>query len=268
MQTVYLGNTLINDVMLGSQRMDDVFTNNELITDWLLIGGGGSGGNGNGVRSGGGGGAGRFVSSSILIPTGASISIDAIGAGGTGQASGNTNGNNGGTSQITILGTAYTAPGGGSGGRDAFVSFSQSGNGGAGGSGGGGGATGTANDRTSAGGANQVGTPIEGFGSDGQGKGINSGNTPGGNGGGAGGTPTGLAWVDGITYCVGGFGNSTTYGSGTAGSTYAGGIGSSTAAQGVFIIRYSGTTRASGGTITQSGGYTYHTFTTSGTFTY
>ena len=26
MNTVYLGNTLINDVMLGSQRMDDVFT--------------------------------------------------------------------------------------------------------------------------------------------------------------------------------------------------------------------------------------------------
>lgn len=26
MRTVYLGNTLINDVMLGSQRMDDVFT--------------------------------------------------------------------------------------------------------------------------------------------------------------------------------------------------------------------------------------------------
>jgi len=26
MQTVYIGNTLVNDVMLGSQRMDDVFT--------------------------------------------------------------------------------------------------------------------------------------------------------------------------------------------------------------------------------------------------
>ena len=28
MQTVYLGNTLINDVMLGSQRMDDVISFN------------------------------------------------------------------------------------------------------------------------------------------------------------------------------------------------------------------------------------------------
>jgi hypothetical protein len=36
---------------------------------------------------------------------------------------------------------------------------------------------------------------------------------------------------------------------------------------GVIIVRYPGTTeRASGGTITTSGGYTYHTFTGSGTF--
>jgi hypothetical protein len=35
----------------------------------------------------------------------------------------------------------------------------------------------------------------------------------------------------------------------------------------VVIIRYSGSTAASGGTITSSGGYTYHRFTDSGTFT-
>jgi hypothetical protein len=33
------------------------------------------------------------------------------------------------------------------------------------------------------------------------------------------------------------------------------------------IIRYSGATAATGGTITSSGGYTYHKFTSSGTFT-
>jgi hypothetical protein len=32
------------------------------------------------------------------------------------------------------------------------------------------------------------------------------------------------------------------------------------------IIRYSGATAATGGTIVNSGGYTYHTFTSSGTF--
>jgi hypothetical protein len=34
------------------------------------------------------------------------------------------------------------------------------------------------------------------------------------------------------------------------------------------IIRYAGGQRATGGTVTSAGGYTYHTFSTSGTFTY
>jgi hypothetical protein len=33
------------------------------------------------------------------------------------------------------------------------------------------------------------------------------------------------------------------------------------------IVRYLGGQRASGGTVTALGGYTYHTFTSSGTFT-
>jgi hypothetical protein len=36
---------------------------------------------------------------------------------------------------------------------------------------------------------------------------------------------------------------------------------------GIVIIRYAGSPRAIGGTVTQSGGYTIHTYTTSGTFT-
>jgi hypothetical protein len=36
---------------------------------------------------------------------------------------------------------------------------------------------------------------------------------------------------------------------------------------GIVIVRYLGGTRGTGGTITYSGGYTYHTFTSSGTFT-
>jgi hypothetical protein len=38
-------------------------------------------------------------------------------------------------------------------------------------------------------------------------------------------------------------------------------------ASGVAIVRYQGGQRGTGGTITSSGGYTYHTFTSSGTFT-
>jgi hypothetical protein len=33
------------------------------------------------------------------------------------------------------------------------------------------------------------------------------------------------------------------------------------------ILRYAGSQRATGGTIVSSGGYTYHTYTSSGTFT-
>jgi hypothetical protein len=36
---------------------------------------------------------------------------------------------------------------------------------------------------------------------------------------------------------------------------------------GIVIIRYTGSQRGSGGTVTSSGGYTYHTFTSSGTYT-
>jgi hypothetical protein len=35
----------------------------------------------------------------------------------------------------------------------------------------------------------------------------------------------------------------------------------------VVIIRYSGSQRGSGGTVTSVGGFTYHTFTGNGTFT-
>jgi hypothetical protein len=36
---------------------------------------------------------------------------------------------------------------------------------------------------------------------------------------------------------------------------------------GVVVIRYFGPQRATGGTVTFNGGYTYHTFTSSSTFT-
>jgi hypothetical protein len=36
---------------------------------------------------------------------------------------------------------------------------------------------------------------------------------------------------------------------------------------GIVIIRYLGSQRGTGGTVVSSGGYTYHTFTSSGTYT-
>jgi hypothetical protein len=35
---------------------------------------------------------------------------------------------------------------------------------------------------------------------------------------------------------------------------------------GIAIIRYLGAQRGTGGTVTSAGGYTYHTFTSSGTY--
>ena len=250
--------------MLGSQRMDDVFkgTLSPLSIDWLALGGGGSGGVGDGVRQGGYGGAGRFVSSSIVIPESTSISIT-VGNAGASQANSTEPGNDGGQTSIIILGTTYTSPGGGGGGQNG-VGAGTIGDGRDGGSGGGGGAHGLG--VTTVGGSAQAGSPIAGFGNNGEGKASGDTGNPSGNGGGAGGVPTGLAWVDGITYCEGGSGGvGTTYGSGGGGAASpSSGAGQS----GVVKIRYSGTPKATGGTITQSGGYTYHTFTSDGTFTY
>ena len=40
-----------------------------------------------------------------------------------------------------------------------------------------------------------------------------------------------------------------------------------TGGSGIVIIRYLGAQRGTGGTVTSAGGYTIHTFTSSGTFT-
>ncbi|WP_397402185.1 Ig-like domain-containing protein [Phenylobacterium sp.] len=46
-----------------------------------------------------------------------------------------------------------------------------------------------------------------------------------------------------------------------------GGGGGGAGGSGIVIVRYAGTPKATGGTVTQAGGYTIHTFTTGGTFT-
>ena len=78
----------------------------------------------------------------------------------------------------------------------------------------------------------------------------------GGTGGGGNALPSGIAnnsSADGTANTGGGGGNT--------------GNASSTGGSGICIIRYSGAQAATGGTIVTSGGYTYHTFLTSGTLT-
>jgi hypothetical protein len=75
----------------------------------------------------------------------------------------------------------------------------------------------------------------------------------GGDGTTAGGAATPIPVVSGSWWSTGTYGQ----GAGASGS----------GVQGVVVIRYLGFQRATGGTVTSSGGYTIHTFTTSGTLT-
>lgn len=228
--------------------------------EYLVVAGGGAGNDGfinaNFVAGGGGGAGGMLTGSTTVNPLN-SLSVT-IGAGGPYAFVENAaaNGSN------SSLGALATAIGGGGGGK-------QSRPGASGGSGGGGGGNVTG-----------AGTGTAGQGNNG---GDGSGNSTGGGGGGkgsAGGTPTagsGSAWSDGVTYAAGGTGGFSGSGNGTngtanrgnggtgaeAGSGRSGGNGGS----GIVIIRYPGSQKGTGGTVTSSGGYTYHTFTTSGTYT-
>ena len=58
-------------------------------------------------------------------------------------------------------------------------------------------------------------------------------------------------------------------GGGGGGMNSAGSVGSAggNGGSGIVIIRYLGAQRATGGTVTSAGGYTIHTFTSSGTYT-
>ena len=253
--------------------------------DYLLIAGGGGGGDGN--APGGGGGAGGYRSITNVTATAGSLNIT-IGAGGTGSPGGDQRGNSGNNSTITGT-SSYSATGGGYGGG-----YNSNGIGGTGGSGGGGsGPTGTGTGGTgNAGGY----SPVEGTNGGDSSNNSNFGGGGGGAGssgssgasGGAGGS--GATWLDGITRAGGGGGGNNggtnggsggggsggTSGSGGGGGTAntgsGGGAGKDSAGgnggSGVFIVRYqTGTVTATGGTVTTASGYTYHKFTTSGTFT-
>ena len=254
-----------------------------------LVVGGGAGAGGFDARSGGGGGGG-VLSGSTTFSLGVSYSVT-VGAGGTGGNGSTRVQSTNGTS--SVLSTLATATGGGGGGLTA--SFSDAfGNGLAGASGGGGGG---ANGIAGTGGA---GTSGQGFAG---GAGVNSATASGGGGGGsaavgvAGAAGAGGTGGAGVLSSIsgtatnygggGGGGGQTTNGSGgaggggaagatgTAGTANRGGGGGASGAgvlgssggSGVVIISYLGAQKGTGGTVTSSGGYTIHTFTSSGTFT-
>lgn len=245
----------------------------------LLAGGGGGGGNG------GGGAGGLITTGSTFVNPGIPYTI-VVGAGGTaGGLSGL--GGNGGDS----IAFATTAVGGG-GGNGTGTAGAAGGSGGAWGGSAGNGGAGTLGQGFRGGNTGATYSGSAGAGGGGAGAaGTDCGSstpTPGGGG---------VTWSqNGVTYAGGGGGGSFNRG-GAAGGSGGGGTGSSSGGSGngsagtnglgggggggyispagtsgyaggsgVCIIYYAGTQRGSGGTVTTTGGFTYHTFTSSGTY--
>jgi hypothetical protein len=228
---------------------------------YLVVAGGGGGGysNNTSTRAGGGGAGGWLTGSATITYSSTPITVT-VGTGGAGGIfSTSTNSANGGNTAFYDL----VADGGGRGGVNGTTPQLNGGNGGSGG-----GATTGAT----------AGTGIAGEGFNGS-NGTGSPTTRGGSGGGAAGAATstqagsGKQWLDGNYYAAGGRGDNATTATNGAGTKGSGGNGSLNAngengQDGIVIIRYQGIPRATGGTITNVGGYTYHTFTSSGNFTF
>jgi hypothetical protein len=259
---------------------------NAYTIEYIAVAGGGAGGSGGGYETGGGGGAGGYITSSTSIIGGLSYTVT-VGAGGAGNPSAGYFGGNGANSTITGTSISITAVGGGGGGGG----YNRGRDGGSGGggvnwdtSGGRAGGSATSGQGSNGGsGATQNGTGGAGGGGGksaqgGDGSGFTAGNGGsglsdswsgssrtlagggggGGNNGGSGGSGGGGA---GGGSSVAGIANT-----GGGGGGHTGGQGAS-GGSGIVVIRYSGSQRGTGGTITSSGGYTLHTFTSSGTFT-
>ena len=227
--------------------------------EYISVAGGGGGGN----NAGAGAGAGGYLTGTFSATPSTAYTVTIGGGGAT-----DTNGSNSSVFSATSLG------GGKGGGRTAGPT------GGNGGSGGGGSADG-----------GTAGTGTVGQGRNGANGGPAGGGTFGGGGGGAnaagsganGGAGIADTWT-GSSRTLGGGGGGFSSGTGgaggggaynTAGTANTGGgggggaVGGNGAAggSGIVVLRYSGSQRGSGGTVTSSGGFTIHTFTSSGTYT-
>lgn len=249
-------------------------TANTYDIQYLIVAGGGGapGSRGDGYGTGGGGAGGYREFGSTTLTAGAAGMTVTIGAGGNGNGI-----------------PWYGGNGANSGSNSSFNGNSSTGGGGGGGpfrngySGGSGGAGGWNKARfnnyaRSPGGGNAGGyTPSEGNGAS---TGYATSNfhpnykTQSGRGGEGGELATSdRTWLNGTVYAsrgtVGGSGYSGTANTGNGAGTpseYTYADVNRIGGSGVVIIRYSGAQRGSGGTVTSSGGYTYHQFNSSGTY--
>jgi hypothetical protein len=258
----------------------------------LVVAGGGGGTRTTGA---GGSGAGGYLEGSMTLDPSTAYTVT-VGAGGSGGGS-----ESQGTRGSDSVFNGATAKGGGVG---ALTGVANALNGGSGGGAGGASVNGT--NRSNAAGIQGNSGGLTGYGNAGGSTTGNTWYIGSGGGGaaavgencgsvdvrgGAGGN--GRQWVDGNYYAGGGGGgsestaaraaaalgggglsgrngdNPTSGTANTGGGAGGTGINAQTVAQGgsgVVILRYAGAQRGTGGTVTSSGGYTYHTFTTSGTY--
>jgi len=262
----------------------------------LAVGGGGGGGGIDGGNGGAGGGAGAVVEGVLTVSPGTTLTIG-VGGGGTGGVNntagsgGGPGGTNGGGPGGNAGGSGASGAGGGGGGWSGVYSGSTFYIVAGGGSGGGGGGEGPANDGTSSGGGIQTagvnGTSFTGgtganYGGDGGGFAGGGGGRYGGAGSSSSSTSGGGNYADGaVSSAVLTNGSNSSGGTGGAAVSYVwtgypggygagqnGSVGGGTAGNGIVIIRYPGAQRGTGGSVTSSGGYTYHVFTTPGTSTF
>lgn len=272
----------------------------------LAVGAGGGGGGADGGANGTGGGSGAAVYTKIVNFTSNVLTI-AIGGGGggglTNQTSfgGGVGGTNGGGIGGKAGGTGYSGSGGGGGGWSGVFSGATYYIVAGGGAGGGGGGEGNANERAARGGGTQTngsnGASMNGgnggdYIGDGGGGGGGGGGLSGGNGqnpnsatndynssGGA--NYTNSSYTTGTVTNIGNNGVASSANSGAAVTVtnaadfnYSNNNGAGGAAngngggEGIVIIRYLGPQRASGGSYTYVNGYSIHTFTSNGTFSF
>ena len=282
MKKLYIGDWNVSNAMLLDGEYVYTPFNVPFEVELLVVAGGGGGGQEYTdflpYTRGGGGGAGGMVTGSFLASINDTYTMS-IGNGGAGaDASEETT--NGSNSTFSSGSNIVTANGGGGGANPRYQSDT---NGNAGGSGGGAGtqsgALGTAGLETT--GTSNFGT-FTAFGEQGgTGAYCGTGQLFTGGGGGGAGSPgsqtqggcstvsgAGLQLVDGITYAVGGGNNGGAIANrGYGGDPKNGGsaVGDS-GSSGIVKLRYKGLQKATGGTITESGGYIYHTFTSADTF--
>ena len=267
-------NFTIRGTDVETQTADRAFSLTVTVTasvEYLVVGGGAGGGAGQnavgGQPNGGGGGGGGIINGSLTMTPGTDSSTVTVGAGGASGGSSGGTGSAGSLSKFVYSGNSTTyqaggAPGGvgraggasgspqSNSGGGSYGTYGGAGGGGAGGNGSA--SSGSHGFDSTYGGAGLYYANFSQFGYNGYfgsgGSGAYSGqNTTGGGAG---------------DY---GYALTTSYGAGGGAGT--GGQPSGSGIAGAVIFRYSGSPVFTGGTISETGGYTYHLFTGNGTFT-